>query len=47
VVRTKSRNQPARVFDAVVELDNADPELMRPGMSVTAEIETRAEAAGP
>lgn len=39
VVRTKSRNQPARVFDAIVELENADPELMRPGMSVTAEIE--------
>jgi len=39
VIHTKSRNQPARVFDATVELDQLDSELMRPGMSVNAEID--------
>jgi len=38
VVHTRSTNQPAKVFDATVTLDNPDPELMRPGMSVKAEI---------
>ena len=38
VIRSRSRNQPARVFDATVELQILDPELMRPGMSVNAEI---------
>lgn len=42
VVHTKSINQPARVFDATVALLDPDPELMRPGMSVSAEIETGA-----
>jgi multidrug efflux pump subunit AcrA (membrane-fusion protein) len=38
VIHTKSINQPARIYDATISLDNADPELMRPGMSVNAEI---------
>jgi HlyD family secretion protein len=38
VVHTRSVSQPAKVFDATVTLDNPDPELMRPGMSVNAEI---------
>ncbi len=38
VVHTRSVNQPAKVFDATVTLHNPDPELMRPGMSVNAEI---------
>ena len=38
VVHTKSINQPAKVFDAQVALLDPDPELMRPGMSVNAEI---------
>jgi len=39
VVHTKSINQPAKVFDATVALLDPDPELMRPGMSVNAEIQ--------
>lgn len=39
VIHSRSRNQPARVFDATVELQILDPELMRPGMSVNAEID--------
>jgi multidrug resistance efflux pump len=38
VVRTKSVNQPSRVFDATASVLDPDPELMRPGMSVTAKI---------
>ncbi len=38
VIHTKSRNQPAKVIDAIIALRNPDPELMRPGMSVNAEI---------
>ncbi len=38
VIHTKSINQPARVYDATVALRNADPDLMRPGMSVNAEM---------
>ncbi len=38
VIRTKSINQPAKVSDAIIALQNPDPELMRPGMSVNAEI---------
>lgn len=40
VVRNRSRNQPAKVFDTRVSIDALDPELMRPGMRVTAEIFT-------
>lgn len=38
VIHTRSINQPEKVFDATVVLDDADTELMRPGMSVKAEI---------
>jgi len=38
VVRNRSRNQPAKVFDTRVIIDQLDPDLMRPGMRVTAEI---------
>jgi HlyD family secretion protein len=38
VIHTKSRNQPARVFDAIVSMNNTDKSVMRPGMSVSAEI---------
>ena len=48
VVHTRSRNQPAKVFDATVALYNPDPDLMRPGMSVNAEIVlARSAGAGP
>ena len=39
VIHTKSRNQPARVFDATVSMNVADSTVMRPGMSVSAEIQ--------
>lgn len=45
VIHTRSSNQPAKVFDAVVALNNPNLELMRPGMSVNAEI-LAGEAAG-
>jgi len=38
VIHTKSRSQPARVFDATVSMKDPDLSLMRPGMSVSAEI---------
>ena len=38
VVRNRSSNQPAKVFDAEVGINTLDPELMRPGMRVTADI---------
>ena len=38
VIHTRSINQPEKVFDATVILNNADIDLMRPGMSVKAEI---------
>jgi HlyD family secretion protein len=38
VIHTKSRNQPARVFDATVSMKDPDSTVMRPGMSVSAEI---------
>jgi multidrug resistance efflux pump len=48
VIHTRSINQPEKVFDATVVLSNADAELMRPGMSVKAEILLNATAeAGP
>jgi HlyD family secretion protein len=43
VFRSKSRNQPAVVFDAEIEIDDVDAELMRPGMAVTAQIVTRVD----
>lgn len=39
VIHTKSRNQPARVVDAIVGMKNPDQRMMRPGMSVSAEIQ--------
>ena len=42
VIHSKSISQPARVFDATVSLQNPDPELMRPGMSVSADIKVAA-----
>lgn len=42
VIHTRSTNQPDKVFDAVVTLLNPDPELMRPGMNINAEILTDA-----
>ncbi len=48
VVHTRSVNQPAKIFDATVTLRNPDPELMRPGMSVNAQIVLgQAGASGP
>ena len=38
VIHTRSINQPEKVFDATVVLSNVETELMRPGMSVKAEI---------
>lgn len=38
VIHTRSNNQPARVFDATVNMQDPDPDIMRPGMSVSAEI---------
>lgn len=38
VIHTRSINQPDKVFDARVLLSNPDPELMRPGMNINAEI---------
>lgn len=38
VIHTRSTNQPDKVFDAIVTLLNPDPELMRPGMNINAEI---------
>ncbi len=38
VVRTKSKEQPAKILDATVNLDNVDAELMRPGMRLSAVI---------
>ena len=48
VIHTRSINQPEKVFDATVVLNNPDTELMRPGMSVKAEILLgSSEEAGP
>ena len=47
VIHTKSRNQPARVFDATVSLKNPDASIMRPGMSVSAEIHLGKEVIKP
>lgn len=38
VVRIKSRNQPSKILEAVVEINNVDTELMRPGMRLSATI---------
>lgn len=41
VVRTKSRNQPSKILDATVTIENMDLEIMRPGMRLKAEIITQ------
>lgn len=38
VIHTRSANQPARIFDATVSMQDPDLTIMRPGMSVSAEI---------
>jgi multidrug resistance efflux pump len=38
VIHTKSPNQPARIVDATVSMHKPDASIMRPGMSVSAEI---------
>lgn len=38
IFRTKSKEQPAIVFDAIIDIKDPDPELMRPGMAATVEI---------
>ncbi len=38
VVRIKSKNQPSKILQAVVEFDNVDTELMRPGMRLSATL---------
>ncbi|MGJ8662884.1 MAG: HlyD family secretion protein [Marinicella sp.] len=38
VVRTKSKNQPSKILDAVVSIDDLNLTIMRPGMSIKATI---------
>jgi HlyD family secretion protein len=38
VVRTKSKEQPAKILDATVKLDKVDSQLMRPGMRLSGKI---------
>ena len=38
VVKIKSKNQPAKILDAEVTIENVDAEIMRPGMRLTAEV---------
>lgn len=38
VVRTKSKNQPSKILDAVVSIDELNLDIMRPGMSIKATI---------
>jgi multidrug efflux pump subunit AcrA (membrane-fusion protein) len=45
VIHTKSTTQQARVFDAIVSMNNPDKSVMRPGMSVSAEIRLDARGA--
>ena len=40
VVRTKSKNQPSKILDAIVTIDGIDREIMRPGMRIKAKIMT-------
>ncbi len=44
VIHTRSRSQPARIFDATVSMKNPDLAIMRPGMSVSAEIYLQKDA---
>ncbi len=36
--RTKSNEQPAIVFDAIIDIEDPDPETMRPGMAASVDI---------
>lgn len=38
IVRVKSREEPSKVFDAIIKIDNPDPEKMRPGMAARLSI---------
>ena len=38
VVRVKSKNQPSKILEAVVDIDNVDIEVMRPGMRLSATL---------
>jgi HlyD family secretion protein len=38
IFHTKSRNQPAMVFDAIIDILDPDPGLMRPGMAAAVDI---------
>lgn len=38
IVRLKSRREPSKVFDATIEIDNPDVEVMRPGMAARLSI---------
>lgn len=39
VVRVKSRQEPSKVYDATITIDNPDVELMRPGMAARLKIQ--------
>lgn len=39
VVRTKSKNQPSKILDAMVTIDDLNLEIMRPGMSIKATVQ--------
>ena len=43
VVQIKSKNQPSKILEAIVYIDNVDTEVMRPGMRLSAEIEASPE----
>lgn len=38
IVRVKSRREPSKVFDATIEIDNPDVDVMRPGMAARLSI---------
>lgn len=38
VVRVKSKNQPSKILEGVVEINNVDTEVMRPGMRLSATL---------
>ncbi len=40
VVRIKSKNQPSKILEAIVYIENVDTEIMRPGMRLSAVIQT-------
>ncbi|WP_299977697.1 efflux RND transporter periplasmic adaptor subunit [uncultured Pseudoteredinibacter sp.] len=38
IVRMKAHDDPSMVYDAIVELEESDPQIMRPGMAVRLEV---------